>query len=72
MNRREYYKTRIMALMADIENKRNRYHRSANFEVVYPQLTEEIWNAIDSTFTSNSHKPLALLVERLNKLSDSF
>lgn len=72
MNQREYYKSRIIALMADIEIKRNRYNKAANFEVAFPELTETIWNTIDASYKSGKHRQLMHLVEQLNKLSDTF
>jgi hypothetical protein len=71
MDRREYYKGRIMALMADIEIKRNRYNKKVSFEVAFPELTETIWNTIDATYLTKDHKPLAGIVEQLNKLSNT-
>lgn len=67
-DRHEYYRQRMMALMNEVEVKRNRYHRKENFEVTFPELTEEIWKALDS----KNVRALMFLTEKLNKLSDSF
>jgi len=63
----QYRKNQILALMAEIENKRNRYHSpKMSFECAFPNLTKEIWKAMDIK------KNLAFMVEKLNKLSDTF
>lgn len=70
MNQKQYYyyKLRIMGLMHNIEVLHNRYNTKATFEVAFPELTEEIWNAIDKSDV----RKMMHLVEQLNKLSDTF
>lgn len=68
MNLIEYYKSRILALMADVEQRRNRYHRKETFECTYSELTERIWTAIDS----KDKRALIILNAELCKLADSF
>lgn len=75
MERREYFKQRILTLMATVENKYNHgklNQHKACFELLYPELTETIWNTIDETYQTGQHNKLAGLVETLNKLSDSY
>jgi len=67
MNNIQYQKDRILIIMAEIEDKRNRYHSpKMSFECAFPELTKEIWKVMDTK------KNLAFMVEKLNKLSDTF
>lgn len=64
---KQYQRSRVMELMALIEDKHNNQHLSIHaktFEGLFPELTNAIWEALDN------NKPLSVLIERLNKLVD--
>lgn len=63
----QYYRTRLLQLMADCEDLYSRYHKRTMFEVQWPELTEEVWSAIDS---KDKHK-LMFVNSKLCKLADS-